>query len=121
MNIKTGLLGKSALTLALFVAQAWCLASPAFADRAGIYRQAMKYEFTPSLIQIEGALSCTMGTNNDGQACDLKILENKTGKVFNLTNNNDAMRLFHSGKRNVKVEGQIDQANTLQVATISPL
>ena len=67
------------------------------------------------LIRIEGALSCNLGATNGGQGCDLKLTENKTGRIFNLIEARTAMRLYQDGNKNVIIEGRLAGAETIEV------
>lgn len=72
-------------------------------------------------VRIEGNLICQMGTENNGQNCDLKIQEANTGKIYRVAGNatDSTMRLFHSGTRQVALEGTLAENNTTIIANRS--
>ncbi len=67
------------------------------------------------LVRIEGALSCDLGAENDGQSCDLKLHESKTGRTYNLVQAKSAMQLYQDGTKNVAIEGRLEDSETLEV------
>lgn len=81
----------------------------------------MRQEKRASIVQIQGPLSCDMGSVNTGKACVLRVLDTRSGKVYTLTNNGDAMKLFNSGTRTVSIEGRFSDSQTLEVAKVSAL
>ena len=72
-------------------------------------------------MRIEGALSCNLGSDNNDQGCALKIEEAGTGKIFNLVEASNAMRLFQDGSRKVAIEGTLADAETIQVKNAQTL
>lgn len=96
------------------------LSAPAFAYRGEAINLSMiRHEAAKrpagKLVRIEGALSCNLGTENNGQGCALRLEEAGTGKIFNLVEAANAMRLFQDGSRKVAVEGTMADAETIQV------
>lgn len=72
-------------------------------------------------IRIEGLLSCNMGETNTGQSCALKIQENGSGKVYQILNGSAAMHLLSEGKKNVAVEGSLENTETIALSKVSAL
>jgi len=104
------------MTVALF-------SVPAFAVRNGdvtnaSIRQEMRLD---SKIKMQGALTCNLGAENNGQACALRIKDKTTGKTFNLVENKAAMRLFHEGYTQVSITGTMYDSQTIQVAEVNAL
>jgi hypothetical protein len=113
-----------ALTAVLIQASSMSLgALNAFASHDGsdVTVASLRQERNRSNIKIQGFLSCNMGGENNGQGCALKLKDNTTGKIFNLSNATDAMRLFVTGTKNVAVEGKLADSETLQIASVSAL
>ena len=72
------------------------------------------------LVRMEGSLSCDLGAKNTGSGCELKF-QTKNGRVYNLTEASNAMRLFQEGSRQVAIEGQMKDSDTIQVKTAQNL
>ena len=96
--------------------------APAYASRGadGTNRSMIRQEIEAispqiKLVRIEGALSCDMGAENNGKACDLKLRESKTGHTFNLIEAKAAMQLYQGGNKNVAIEGRLEDTDTLEV------
>lgn len=93
------------------------MAVPAFAretslrDAPMVNALRMENKDTTTAVRIHGILLCSMGTENTGQTCELKIRENGTDRVYGISasNNgkNELMRLFQAGTRQVAVEGRL--------------
>jgi hypothetical protein len=98
-------------------------ASPAFARLADgpNYRQLDQMETRKAavLIEIEGPLSCYQSESNDGQACRLSLADTKTGKVFEIRQNDQAMRLYMKGSRSVTLQGRLNASNQVEASRIS--
>ena len=97
-------------------------AVPAFANRGDATNvAAIRQENLAKgvkLVRIEGALSCDFGNSgNNGQGCELKILENNTGNTFSLIQAQNAMRLYLDGSKSVAIEGTPVDAQTIQVSS----
>jgi hypothetical protein len=76
---------------------------------------------TENLVRINGILSCDLGSANTGQACELKLKENGSGRIYNLADSAAAMRLFQDGKKNVQIEGRLAGNETIEVKTAQTL
>jgi hypothetical protein len=102
-------------------------AVPAFALQGdgtsiGAIRQELRDEAAPiKRVSIEGNLSCMRGSLNTGQACELKLSETKTGRIYNLTQTKSAMELFENGKKQVLIEGHMTDADTLEIRNAQTL
>lgn len=103
-----------AIVMALFLAQSHTAFAREEMNFAAV-RQELRAAASKN-IKIEGNLICDAGTTNDGRACTVTIQENATGRVYNLSGNNDIMRLFHNGTRAVAIEGTLTNGNTIEVA-----
>jgi hypothetical protein len=97
-------------------------AAPAYAIRGEainlsmIRHQANERAPASKLVRIEGSLTCDYaGGANSGQGCSLRIIENKTGKTFQLIEAQNAMRLFLDGSRNVAIEGSLAGEEAIEV------
>ncbi|HUP56780.1 MAG TPA: hypothetical protein VM598_04955 [Bdellovibrionota bacterium] len=66
----------------------------------------------PASILVVGRLICDLGTENNGQACSIKIEEDGTGRVFRLRSAESVMRLYFDGARRATVEGRADRDPT---------
>ncbi|MGK5085005.1 hypothetical protein WDW37_17080 [Bdellovibrionota bacterium FG-1] len=67
-------------------------------------------------IRVEGVLKCDVqATQNQGQGCQLKVEETKTGTIFNLIEASTAMRLYLNGSHQVAIEGAPVNSNTIRV------
>lgn len=67
------------------------------------------------LVRIEGLLRCDLGAENNGQGCDIRILEEKTGKTFRLIEASRAMRLYQDGIKKAAIEGTMAGPDTISV------
>jgi hypothetical protein len=107
-----------------FVTLISLFAIPAFAAREisplVIQRQEDAAEVASSSIRVQGTLTCSMGDSNTGQPCSLRIKDQLSGKTYNLSNENVAMRLYHSGTKNVAILGSYQDAETIRIAKIEP-
>ena len=106
---------------ALAFASVFAFAVPsAYAMRGGegVNLSAIRHQgatrINTQVVRIEGALTCDFAENS-GKGCALRIQQNGTGKIFNLVEAANAMRLFMDGSRNVAVEGTLADNETLQV------
>jgi hypothetical protein len=101
------------------------MSAPAFAVRGeGVNMSVIRHETanrTIKLVRIEGNLSCNLGAENNGQGCELKLQEAKTGRIFNLVEAANAMRLFQDGAKTVAIEGTLAGPETIQVRNASTL
>ena len=104
---------------AIVIASAFQLAAFA-ASRDGNLATVRQMLDTEASIKLEGALACNMGTENTGQPCVLQLME-KSGKTIRLNNSQQAMKLFHSGTKNVAIEGKMGDDNTLQIENIQAI
>ena len=112
------------LALLIFTQFGWV--SPAFAIQGeasnfSAFRHDGGGSQTAQNIRVEGTLQCQMGDANSGQGCALKIQQNQTGHVYNLTENQTAMRFFLDGKKNVAVEGSLQNSNTIEIKVAEAL
>jgi hypothetical protein len=55
---------------------------------------------------ISGTLICHQNESNTGEACKLQLTETKTGRIYEVSGSNSAMRLYNDGIREVQVEGK---------------
>lgn len=60
-----------------------------------------------ALVTVRGKLVCDLGSQNTGQPCALRIEEDGTGRVYQLSSSEALMRIyFVDGARRASVEGQ---------------
>ncbi len=78
--------------------------SMALAGREGSI-SSIRNQFQADLVKVQGSLSCAMAAENNGQPCTLKIKEDNTGRIFELSNTSQLMRFYQDGVRNVMIEG----------------
>ena len=72
-------------------------------------------------IRMEGLLSCSFGTQNSGEPCEVKLKELSSGRTFKLRGTATAQSLFHSGRKKVAVEGSLADAETIDISQIQAL
>jgi len=101
-------------TSALTAAPAWASRGADGANTAMV-RHETDEATTFKWVRVEGDLSCDMGAENNGQSCDLKLHESKTGRTYNLVSAKLAMKLFQSGGKSVVIEGRLEDSETLEV------
>ena len=90
----------------------------------GVGPATIRQELRASTIKIEGTLSCNLGEKNEGGACTLKFQDSKSGKSYDLSNANDAMRLYMSGSKNVAIEGTFSNnsnGESIQISQVNAL
>lgn len=110
------------MTFGVIVSQLLLVPVHAFASRGDDFNiRSLQQQLRASTVSITGALTCKMGEINTGEACNLKITDSKTGKIFGLANAGDAMRMYNSGTKNVAIEGTVNDNGTISVAKISAL
>ena len=113
------------ITISAIIGQATSMfvgALPAFANSgADVSIASLRQARNGSNFKVQGLLTCNMGTENNGQGCALRIKDKETGKVFNLSNSTDAMRLYVAGTTNVAIEGKLADSDTVQIGTVSAL
>lgn len=114
----------STLIPALFVATCMLLLKPAFADRdiAGFRESQMSMKNSEAnSVRITGELMCTLAAENSGQACDLKIKENGTARIYGIADTtvaaNALKRLYFNGARTVTIEGTLSNNGYIAVAS----
>ncbi|MGZ3689205.1 MAG: hypothetical protein ACXWP5_05340 [Bdellovibrionota bacterium] len=67
------------------------------------------------IVRVEGALSCERPMVNNGDGCVLNLRDTKSGRNFRLIEANDAQHLYSTGKKNVAVEGVMQDSETIEV------
>jgi len=90
--------------------------TPAFALYE-VSTAAIKQDMRNSVVKVEGSLICKLAEVNNGQPCELKF-QDREGKAFNLTNANNAIKMYYSGTTNVVIEGTIANS-TIDVKSIN--
>jgi hypothetical protein len=80
----------------------------------------LRQELRSSDMTIEGSLACIERDKNTTDSCSLRINDKRTGKAFNLTNTQEAMKLLHAGQRDVVIQGNLADANTIKIGSINP-
>jgi hypothetical protein len=105
-------LARLAATLALGT----LAAAPALANDRDVSIAILRQMERRNRITVSGELTCTMPETNDGRPCALKFTENGTGRNYELTNADGAMRLYQNGQANVVLEGELRDGDTLAVA-----
>ena len=115
-------MNRSLLVLALFIAHSLGVALPAFAHNDGTGGSMGRYTASAAnnTLTVKGNLSCDMGSANDGQTCALKIRDNQTGKVWDIANAGEVLKLFHSGVKQVAIEGSTS-SDTIAVIRVNQL
>ena len=90
--------------------QGWAMGS--------IYNKAfMRQEKAIRGIEVSGQVSCAMEVKNHGDACKVSLKESETGKTYWLRNADSVRSLYFSGKKQVKVTGQLDKDDVIRVKT----
>ncbi|MCM2323321.1 MAG: hypothetical protein NDJ90_08670 [Oligoflexia bacterium] len=90
----------------------------------GIDRAAALFQLEnrAAVTRVQGRLSCDLGNRNDGQACQLWLEDTAGRQRYLLTGRfAPAMALFHSGTRDVVIEGTFSDASTLEVSRAESL
>ncbi len=88
--------------------------------RGELSRSSIEQEREQVGIAVSGNLTCVLSEVNTGDACQLKLLDTKTGATYQLADSTAAMRLFFSGKKSVSVEGRLDIGNVIRVSRVLP-
>ena len=99
------------------------LAGQAFAIRSENTLASLRQERgIASIVHVEGSLSCVMPAENNGKPCQLKLIENNTGKTFELIGSSGgAMRLLNDGHTNVAVDGSPAGGNVIDIKKVEKL
>lgn len=112
----------SVLVSILTLVQAAGFAVPAFAGKfVDTSLASLRQDRRLATQKIEGSLSCTMPETNNGQPCAMKFTDSKTGKTFRVANPDAILRMYHSGVRNVSVEANSIDSETLRIGKANAL
>jgi hypothetical protein len=109
------------LLTGVLAAQVLFLPVQAFALRGDSTLSSFRQETRTQTIEVRGALSCLRGASNNGEACALKIQDQKSGRIFNLANASEVMRIFNEGNQFVTIEGKMSGDSTLVVSRVQIL
>jgi len=92
-----------------------------FGFRAHLKQELEQIKKNTQTIRVEGSLICKMGEANTGQACDLRIEEIKSGKIYRLTQEEAARRLLSDGTKQVAITGVLRGDQTIEVSQVQAL
>ena len=95
----------------LVIVQAFGLSVLAFGAREARDREPaavnrMQARDIMATTSISGTLDCQHKESNTGEACTLKLTASDTGRIYELSGSNSAMRLYNDGVREVQVIGK---------------
>jgi hypothetical protein len=80
-----------------------------------------RFDSQAEVLKISGQISCVYATDNQAQACQLKLVEANTGKTFELQPSHEVMSLLSSGKAQVAIEGRVADDRKIEVLSIHAL
>ena len=74
------------------------------------------------IVTLKGKLKCDLGSTNSGEACSLLFLDATSGRTFQLTAQEKAMRTYFeasNGSHDVTLQGKVMGVETLEVVDVS--
>ncbi len=83
---------------------AWAAREPSDREPAAVNR--MQARDVMATTSISGTLDCQQKDTNTGEACTLKLTATDTGRIYEISSSDSAMRLYNDGVREVQVIGK---------------
>jgi len=110
---KAGVLGILGIIGALAAASAFAIDRETASQDSNLAMA--RQELMNTNIRISGMLNCALADANNGQPCQLNVIEAESGRTYSLDDAGTARALYDGGARNVSIHGQRIEANRIRV------